>query len=195
MDTNGLLTKAGEKLKETIKDFVDDKKQLVELTRERGNLLALELLETKPKQKDKIEKLNKTIINLKLIIEDTPAIIDGLKKAKLKLMSQKEKEEKEEAKNSQTKLEISLNSSSKKLVKLLKDVQIENSQLRTFWSEWDKLNLISGEGLTNKKCIRSSQDMLDLVVKTMLSEWAGTSNGEVRKFYSKNNYMDTRLIF
>jgi len=195
MNTNELLTKAGEKLKETIIDFESDKKQLAELTEERGNLLALELLESKPENRGEITKLNKTIINLKTIIEDTPVIIDGLKKAKLKLLSQKERENKIEALEKQTKIEISLNETSKKLIGLLKDVVTLNGQLKTYWEDWDKLDLISGKGLPDKKTVRPSVEGIDKICGTLLDEWAGTSNGTIRKFYSKDRYNDTRLIF
>ena len=195
MNTNELLTKAGEKLKETIIDFESDKKQFAELTKERGNLLALELLETKPEQKEKITKLNKTIVNLKNIIEDTPAVIDGLKKAKLKLISQREKEEKGEALKGQVKIEKLLNDTSLKLIPLLKEVIELNNQLKTYWEDWDKLNLISGKGLTDKKCIRPSVEGIDKICGTLLDEWAGHSDGTIRKFYSKDRYSDTRIIF
>ena len=195
MDTNELLTKAEKKLKEIITDFEGDKKQLAGLTIERGNLLALELIASSPEQKEKIKKLDKTITNLKMMVEDTPAIIDGLKKAKLKLLSQKEKEDKKEALKGQTKLETSLNSTSQKLVVLLKEVIKLNRELKTYWGDWDKLDTISGKNLTDKKCLRSSVEGIDKVCGTLISEWSGSSDGKTRKFYSKGRYQDTRLIF
>ena len=195
MDTKQLLTKAGEKLKETVIDFESDKRQFAEITKERGDLLALELIESKKENKEKITKLNKTIVNLKTIIEDTPGLINGLKKAKLRLASQKEKEEKEKAKVYQAKIEIPLNSSSQKLVELLKQVIVLNSELRDGWSEWDKLDKISGKGLTDKRCIRNSVEGIDKIGNTLINEFLGKSDGRLRKFYSKDRYGDTRLIF
>lgn len=195
MNTNELLTKAGEKLKETIIDFESDKKQFAELTKERGNLLALELLETKPEQKEKITKLNKTIVNLKTIIEDTPLVIDGLKKAKLKLLSQKEKEDKGEALKGQVKIEKLLNDTSLKLIPKLKEIVELNKKLKTYWEDWDKLDGVSGKGVTDKKCIRPSVEGIDKICGTLISEWLGQSDGTIRKFYSRDRYNDTRLIF
>ena len=195
MNTSELLTKAGEKLKETVIDFESDKKQFTELTKERGDLLALELIESKKENKEKITKLNKTITDLKTIIEDTPVIIDGLKKAKLRLASQKEKEDKDQAKTSQIEIEILLNKTSLKLIPLLKEVVKLNLKLKEDWANWDKLDLISGRGLTGLKCIRPSVEGIDKICGTLLDEFSGNSDGTVRKFYSKDRYNDTRLIF
>ena len=194
MNTSELLTKAGEKLKETVIDFESDKKQFTELTKERGDLLALELIESKKENKEKITKLNKTITDLKTIIEDTPVIIDGLKKAKLRLASQKEKEDKDQAKTSQIEIEILLNKTSLKLIPLLKEVVKLNLKLKEDWANWDKLDTISGKGLTDTKVLRPSEQMLDRVCETFLDEWLGRSS-ETRRYYSKDKFRETKIIF
>ena len=195
MDTKQLLEKATEKLSETKISFEEDKEKLSELIEIRGNELAGEMIETRPERVKKIKKLTSAIAILRTTVADTPTIVNGLKRVKLKLASQKEKEDKVEAKKGQVKLETSLNETASKLVVLLKDVIKLNSKLKDEWASWDGLDKISGRGLTDKKCIRPSIGMLDLVVKTLLDEWLGQSVGEVRKFYSKDRYNDTRIIF
>ena len=195
MDTKQLLEKATEKLSETKISFEEDKEKLSELIEIRGNELAGEMIETRPERVKKIKKLTSAIAILRTTVADTPTIVNGLKRVKLKLASQKEKEDKVEAKKGQVKLETSLNETASKLVGLLKQVVALNSKLKTDWADWDKLDSISGKGLTDKKCIRPSQDMLDKVCETLLSEWLGQSNGEVRRFYARDNYRNTHLIF
>lgn len=195
MDTLQLLEKSELRIKEIKKQFETDEGRLKELKELRGNELANELLESKPEHKEKIAEIDKEIAILQFNIESSPLVIDGLKRARLKLMSQKEKEEKEKALKGQAKLEISLNSSSQKLVVLLKEVIELNRGLKIYWEDWDKLDEISGKGLTDKKTIRPSVEGIDKICGTLISEWAGCSDGTVRKFYSKDRFRDTRLIF
>ncbi|GAI61278.1 unnamed protein product, partial [marine sediment metagenome] len=162
---------------------------------DRGVLQANKIIDVEFRDGEKIKVLTKEIDGLKIEIENSTPLINGLKKKLLSLKSQKEREEKEGAKKGQVKLETSLNETSSKLVKLLKEVQVLNSQLRTFWIEWDRLDSVSGRGLTDTKCIRPSVDMLDKICGNLINEWLGQSDGEVRKFYSKDNYRETRLIF
>ncbi|GAJ17077.1 unnamed protein product, partial [marine sediment metagenome] len=151
MDTIKLLERADLQLKEVKKQFETDKGRLKELKEIRGNELADELIETKPERAKKIAELDKEIEVLKINIGSSPLIIDGLKRAKLKLISQKEKEEKDKALKEQVKLENSLNETASKLVVLLKDVIKLNLKLKDEWANWDKLDLISGKGLPDKK--------------------------------------------
>lgn len=188
MDTKQLLVKAEEKLKGALADFENDKKQLETLKKERGDLVANELIESQPKRAETVKKLEKMIANLRNIIEDTPAVIEGLKKARFSLKSKVEEETTEKTRKEQTKIEISLNETSSKLVKLLKEVQVQNSKLKDEWASFDKLNLVSGKGLTEKRCVRPSEGMIDLVVQTLLNEWGGVSSAEIRQFYSKRHY-------
>lgn len=195
MDTNKLLKKAELKLKEVKKQLEDDRERLKELKEIRGNELADELIESRPDHKQKIAELDKEIKVLEFNIGSSPLVINGLKRARLKLISQKEKEEKIEASKGQAKLEISLNSTSQKLVVLLKEVIELNRGLKIYWEDWDKLDKISGKGLTDKKTIRPSVEGIDRICGTLISEWEGRSDGTVRKFYSKDRFRDTRLIF
>ena len=195
MDTLQLLEKSELRIKEVKEQFEIDRGRLKELKELRGNELANELIESRPGHKQKIAKIDKEIGVLEFNIGSSPLIIDGLKRARLKLMSRKEKEEKEKALKGQTKLENSLNSTSQKLVVLLKEVVKLNSELKTYWGDWDKLDTISGKNLTDKKCLRSSVEGINRICGTLLDEWVGRSDGEVRKFYSKDRYNDTRLIF
>ncbi len=195
MDTLQLLEKSELRIKEVKEQFETDEGRLKELKELRGNELANELIESRPEHKQKIAGIDKEIGVLKFNIESSPLIIDGLKRARLKLISQREKEDKEKALKGQTKLETSLNSTSQKLVVLLKEVVKLNSELKTYWGDWDKLNTISGKNLTDKKCLRSSVEGINRICGTLLDEWVGRSDGEVRKFYSKDRYNDTRLIF
>ncbi|GAI85677.1 unnamed protein product, partial [marine sediment metagenome] len=173
MDTIKLLERADLQLQEVSKKHESDKGRLKELKEIRGNELADELIETKPERAKKIAGLDKEIEVLKINIGSSPLIIDGLKRAKLKLLSQKEKEEKDKAKNSQVKLELSLNSTSQKLVELLKQVVALNSKLKDEWASWDKLDLISGKGLCDKKTIRPSVEGIDKICGTLINEWDG----------------------
>ncbi len=195
MDTNKLLEKSELRLKEIKKQLEDDKGRLKELKGTRGDELANELIETSPGHRQKIAGLDKEIGVLEFNIGSSPLIIDGLKKARLKLMSRKEKEEKDQALKKQAKIETSLNETSQKLVVLLKEVVKLNLELKTYWRDWDKLDSVSGKGLTDKKTIRPSVEGINRICGTLLDEWVGRSDGEVRKFYSKDRYNDTRLIF
>lgn len=196
MDTNQLLKKTQKTLERIKTEYEQNKKKLEQLLSERGVLLASRIVDTEFSDEEKITKLNKAIDKLRVEIDQagTP-LISALKAKILSLRSRAEKEDKDQAKNSQTKLEILLNETSQKVVTLLKEIVKLNSRLKEDWASWDKLDLISGKGLVDKKTIRPSVDMLEKVCGTLLSEWAGSSDGKTRKFYSKDRYDDTRLIF
>lgn len=194
MNTKKLIERADLQLEKVKEQLEGDRGRLKGLKEIRGNELANELLESRPDHKQKIAELDKEIDVLEFNIESSPLIIDGLKRARLKLLSQKEKEEKDQALREQTKIEITLNETSSKLIPLLKEVSKLNSALKSNWSEWDKLDTISGKGLTDTKVLRPSEQMLDRVCETFLDEWLGRSS-ETRRYYSKDKFRETKIIF
>jgi len=184
MNTNQLLEKAAEKLQETKIQFEEDKKRLEELTGERGLILASELIESKPDQKEKIEKLSRAITLLKTTIEDTSPIINGLKAKLLGLKAQKEREDLQQARDDQDKLELEMNKTSLKLIPLLEKANSLNNELRRNWKSWAELTAMTGKAMADKKISLGSEEMLQLVCGTILSEWQGKGH-RVRDFYNR----------
>jgi len=184
MDTNELLKKAGEKLQETKKQFESDEKRLNQLVEERGNLLALELIESRAEQKEKIKKLNKAIVELKDIIEGVSPVINGLKRKILSLKSQKEKEDLEKAKDDQVGLEDAMHTISKRLIPILKQANKLNSELKNYWVSWNELTVITGKAMTDKKVSLGSEEMLGILVGTIEAEWNGKGH-RIRDFYNR----------
>lgn len=179
------LLKVGEsKLNETKTQLGEDKKRLEELTGERGLILASELIESKPGQKEKIKKLNKAIVLLKITIEDTSPIINGLKAKLLSLKAQKEREDLQKAKDSQNELEEKMNKTSTELIKVLEQSNKLNSKLRNYWRSWTELTAITGKAMTDKKVSLGSEEMLSLCISTILSEWKGQGH-RIRDFYNR----------
>ncbi|GAJ09109.1 unnamed protein product, partial [marine sediment metagenome] len=175
-------------------DFEADKKQLETLKKERGDLVANELIESQPKRAEKIKKLEKAMADLRKVIEDTPAVIEGLKRTQLSLKSKVEEEATEKTRKEQNELEGRMNALSQKMVSELKKIQEKNSQLKTLWVEWNKLNKVSGKGL-EKRCLKPSYGMLPLVVKTLTDEWNGKSSIEIRKYFGVQHFKNNGVVF
>lgn len=183
-NTDELLQRAKLKLSETKIQLGEDKRRLEELTGERGLILAGELIQSEPGQKEKIEKLNKAITLLRATIEDTSPIINGLKAKLLSLKTQKEREDLQQARDDQDKLELEMNKTSIKLIPLLEKANNLNNELRKNWKSWSELTAITGKAMTDKKVSLGSEEMLSLLTGTILSEWQGKGH-RVRDFYNR----------
>jgi len=194
METEKLLKKAKEKLEEIEKQQEIDKEKLNQLIEEKGNLEVDELVESFPERKQKVKKLAGEIKELTDTNEGYPPIIERLKEKIISLQVKVEEEIIEGAKVEQNELEKKMNILSQRMVPELKKLQEKNSQLKTHWSEWERLNGISGKGL-GKRCLKPSYGMLDLIVRVLTDEWGGKSGLKIREFYGKQHYKSNCVIF
>jgi len=182
--TDELIKVGGLKLNEFKIQLGEDKKRLEELTGQRGLILASELIESKPGQKEQVKKLNKAISLLKITIEDSSPIISGLKAKLLSLKAQKEREYLQKAKDNQSELEKRMNRTSTELIKVLEQADKLNSKLRGYWASWTELTVITGKAMSDLKVSLGSEEMLSLCVSTILAEWQGKGH-RVRDFYNR----------
>lgn len=182
--TDELLKIAELKLSETRIQFGEDQKRLEELIEERGLILASELIETKPGQKEEIKKLNKAVELLKTVIGDSLPLVNGLKRKILSLKTLQEKEEKAADEKKQNLLEGKMNKISVELIGVLKKADKLNSELGNLFTSWKGLSEKTGKMLFNKKILQPSEKMLPLCYGVMQSEWNG-EGGKGRTFYNR----------
>lgn len=194
--TDVLIVLAEEKLIEVQKDFEKNTKQLEELITERGSLQANEVVgDITETDALKIKKLSAEIVRLKNELEVSTPLAIGLKGKILALKARKKKEEKLEAEKQQKLVEEKMAAISKEFIPVLKSAIEKNKELGKLYADWSGLSVRTGRMLFDQKIVQPSDGMLNLVCQTLLNEFSGKSDGQIRRFYSKDHFRETGVIF
>jgi hypothetical protein len=173
-EINQRLIKGQEKLKEIKEKYNANSKKITELIQVKAGLLADEIIQSDPKRKQEIDKLNKEIENLKRAIESQgPELISALEKKIQGIQAEKSSEELRLFFERQKIVGNRAVSLSKKLIEELETANSTNEELRKAWVELGSLSKITKKGVIKpeQKSTAGSFETLRLLLNILKYEY------------------------